>query len=71
MRLLRWAAEMACGSDAHVELGLATLDGLRRSELLQHEDVDLVDAVITVLLDRRVRASGLHAGTVQNVEGGS
>lgn len=52
MRLLRWAAEQATrGGDEEDawRVGLATLAALGRSELLQDEDQELIDAVLTAL----------------------
>jgi len=52
MRLLRWAAEQATSSEGAQDawrVGLATLDALGASELLQKEDQALIDAVLTAL----------------------
>jgi hypothetical protein len=53
MRLLRWAAEQATKSGNDQEdawrVGLATLEALGRSELLQEEDQVLIDAVLQAL----------------------
>ena len=46
LRTMRWAAEQAVSSDqATAVLGVATLEALRFSELLQPVDIALVDAV--------------------------
>jgi len=51
MRLMRWAAELAVDdTDRRAGVGLAALDALRESELLQDEDLDLVQAVAQSLL---------------------
>lgn len=47
MRMLRWASEQAASSDAtQARMGVAALDALSTSELLQEADQALVDAVI-------------------------
>jgi hypothetical protein len=46
MRMVRWAAELAISeSESESLLGVAALDALRFSELLQPADYDLVDRV--------------------------
>lgn len=46
MRMLRWASEQAVADDGRRSvLGVAALDGLRFSELLQPADYSLVDSV--------------------------
>jgi hypothetical protein len=52
MRLLRWAAEQATKDDSEGDawrVGLATLEALGRSELLQTEDQELIDSVLRAL----------------------
>jgi hypothetical protein len=52
MRLLRWAAEQATKGDDEADswrVGLATLEALGRSELLQAEDQELIDSVLQAL----------------------
>ena len=50
MRLLRWAAEQATrGEEDAWRVGLATLEALGRSELLQEEDHELIDSVLHAL----------------------
>jgi hypothetical protein len=52
MRLMRWAAELAVDEDLRrAGVGVAALDALQGSELLQDEDLDLVEAVAHSLLD--------------------
>ena len=52
MRMLRWASERATsGTDAEARMGLAALDALSDSELLQPPDQALVDAVLDSLLE--------------------
>ena len=53
MRLLRWAAELAVDSDVgRGGVGLAALDALGRSELVQEEDTSIVLAVLDAVLAR-------------------
>ena len=62
MRLLRWASEQAASSDhARARMGVAALDALSTSELLQEPDQALVDAVIDSLIElpvEEIEASG-------------
>lgn len=54
MRLLRWAAEQATAPEGQEDawrVGLATLQALGASELLQPEDQDLIDAVLVALYE--------------------
>jgi len=52
MRLLRWAVELALDSDERrAGVGIAALDALQESELLQDEDLDLVETVAQSLVD--------------------
>lgn len=52
MRMLRWASKHASSADdATARMGLAVLDALSDSELLQAPDQALVDAVIDSLLE--------------------
>lgn len=51
MRMLRWASEQAASSDpARAVMGVAALDALSTSELLQTPDQGLVDTVIDSIL---------------------
>lgn len=51
MHMLRWAAERAVESDERTSLmGVAALDALRFSELLQPVDYDLVDGVTDAVM---------------------
>lgn len=52
MRMLRLASEMAVKSGKASGIGVATLDALGRSELLQPPDQDLIDSVIRSALLR-------------------
>jgi hypothetical protein len=55
MRMLRWASEQAVSPQlATAGMGLAALDALRASELLQAPDRDLLDAVIDSLIEEPV-----------------
>lgn len=65
MRLLRWASEQAASSHpAKARMGVAALDALSNSELLQTPDQELVDAVIDSLIEKPVeeieQARGAH-----------
>jgi len=52
MRLPRWAVELALDSDERrAGVGIAALDALQESELLQDEDLDLVETVAQSLVD--------------------
>ena len=52
MRMLRWASEQAASEDsAKSRMGVAALDALSTSELLQEPDQNLVDAVIDSLIE--------------------
>ncbi len=52
MRMLRWASEQVTSAeDAKARMGLAVLDALSESELLQEPDQTLVDAVIDAVLE--------------------
>lgn len=52
MRMLRWASEQATSNeDGTARMGLAVLDALSESELLQQPDQALVDAVLLVVLE--------------------
>ena len=56
MRLLRWAAEQATSPDiAKARMGVAALDALSTSELLQDADRQLVSAVMAALIQETVR----------------
>ena len=51
MRVLRWAAELAVSDDqAHSRLGVAELGTLLRSELLDEEEKDFVQAALTAVV---------------------
>jgi hypothetical protein len=65
MRMLRWASEQAASADVSTALmGLAALDALSESELLQPADEALVDAVIDSLIadeEQEYREAGRDA----------
>lgn len=51
MRMLRWASEQAASAEPiKARMGIAALDALSSSELLQQPDSMLVDAVLDSLL---------------------
>lgn len=52
MRMLRWAGESAAAqaNDTLAAVGLAALDALGSSELLQAEDQDFIDRVLDAIL---------------------
>jgi hypothetical protein len=55
MRMLRWAAEMAAeASVVRSKVGLAALDALDGSELLQDDDQELITAVLRVVITPQV-----------------
>ncbi|MDQ1746276.1 MAG: hypothetical protein QOD07_539 [Frankiaceae bacterium] len=52
MRLLRWAAELALERDQRrAGVGIAAMDALQESELLQDEDLDLVETIAQSLVE--------------------
>lgn len=51
MRMLRWAAELAVAGGPGAEVGVAALDALTSSELLQPEDRQLIKAIVDVVVD--------------------
>lgn len=52
MRMLRWAAELAASDDpARIDVGVAALDALDDSELLQGDDQAFITAVLAAVLD--------------------
>jgi len=55
MRMLRWASEQAASEDsARSRMGVAALDALSTSELLQEPDQNLVDVVVDSLIEAPV-----------------
>jgi hypothetical protein len=69
MRMLRWASEQAASADiATSRMGVAALDALSTSELLQEPDQNLVDAVIDSLLEEPVDEIEEAVGEVDVVE---
>jgi hypothetical protein len=55
MRMLRWASEQAAAPEpTQARMGIAALDALSASELLQQPDQVLVDAVIDSLISDAV-----------------
>lgn len=52
MRILRWAAELAVDSDVgRSAVGVAALDALEESELLQRDDQALISAVLDAVVE--------------------
>ena len=69
MRMLRWASEQAAsGSDAKARIGVAALEALSSSELLQEPDQNLVDAVIDSLIEEPVDEIEEAGGDVDVIE---
>jgi hypothetical protein len=69
MRMLRWASEQAAsGDDAKSRMGVAALEALGTSELLQEPDQYLVDAVVDSLLDEPVEEIESAGGDVEVIE---
>jgi hypothetical protein len=69
MRMLRWASEHAASADdAKSRMGLAALDALGDSELLQKPDQALVDAVIDSLLQEPLEEIEALGDDVEVVE---
>ena len=61
MRMIRWAADLAASCLVpRSKVGLAALDALDESEMLQADDQGLISAVLTVLLASEVAA--YHGG---------
>lgn len=72
MRMLRWASEQAAsGEPAKAAMGVAALEALSTSELLQEADQALVDAVIDSLLEGPVQEFESLDGDVEVIEVGS
>lgn len=69
MRMLRWASEQAAsGEAAKARMGVAALDALSTSDLLQEADQTLVDAVIDSLIEEPVDVIEQAEGDVEVVE---
>jgi len=69
MRMLRWASEQAASQDVYKSrMGVAALDALSTSELLQEPDQNLVDAVIDSLIEEPVEEIEEAAGEVEVIE---
>jgi hypothetical protein len=69
MRMLRWASEQAASAEiAKSRMGVAALEALSTSELLQEPDQNLVDAVIDSLLEEPVEEIEESLGEVDVVE---
>ena len=67
--MLRWASELAgSGDPANARVGVAALDALSASELLQEPDQALVDAVIDSLIAEPVEAIEQAEGEVDVIE---
>jgi len=57
MRILRWAAELAVDGDvARSSVGVAALDALEESALLQDDDQPLISAVLDAVVEPAVDA---------------
>lgn len=69
LRMLRWASEQAASGDAaKARMGVAALEALSTSELLQEPDQDLVDAVIDSLIEEPVEEIEEVHGDVEVIE---
>ncbi|MEJ7772998.1 MAG: hypothetical protein WKF51_13935 [Geodermatophilaceae bacterium] len=69
MRMLRWASEQAASVEpAKARMGIAALDALSGSELLQEPDGIIVDAVLVSLLAEPVEQIEEGAGEVDVIE---
>jgi hypothetical protein len=69
MRMLRWASEQAASQDSYkARMGVAALDALSLSELLQEPDQMLVDAVIDSLIEDPIEEIEGALGEVEVVE---
>lgn len=69
MRMLRWASEQAASEEiAKSRMGVAALDALSTSELLQEPDQNLVDAVIDSLIEEPLDEIEEAVGEVEVVE---
>ncbi|MDK3256696.1 hypothetical protein [Blastococcus capsensis] len=69
MRMLRWASEQATSEeDAKARMGLAVLDALSDSELLQDPDQSLVDAVLDSVLEEPIEEIESSGSDVEVVE---
>ena len=67
--MLRWASEQAASYDAaKARMGVAALDALSTSELLQESDQDLVDAVIDSLIEAPVEEIEGVGGEAEVIE---
>lgn len=69
MRMLHWASEQAASVEpAKARMGIAALDALSGSELLQEPDGMIVDAVLVSLLAEPVEQIEEGAGEVDVIE---
>ncbi len=69
MRMLRWASEQAASTEpAQARMGIAALDALSSSELLQEPDGMIVDAVLDSLLAEPVEQIEDGPGEVDVIE---
>ena len=69
MRMLRWAAEQAVSTDEpKARLGVAALEALSTSELLQAPDDALLDAVLDAVLEGPVEQLEDAGGDAEVVE---
>lgn len=71
MRMLRWAAEQAVSSEpAQARAGVAALEALSTSELLQEADETLVDAILDSIIQDPVEVIEQAEGEVEVIEVG-
>lgn len=69
MRMLRWASEQAASAEpAKARMGIAALDALSGSELLQEPDGMIVDAVLDSLLEEPLEEIEEGPGEVDVIE---
>lgn len=67
--MLRWASEQAASAEpAKARMGIAALDALSGSELLQEPDGMIVDAVLDSLLEEPVEEIEEGPGEVDVIE---
>ena len=70
MRMLRWASEQAASSDqARANMGVAALEALTTSELMQEADRELVVAVVASLVQASLEAVENSADVVVQMVG--
>ncbi|HCB07554.1 MAG TPA: hypothetical protein PLZ93_17610 [Nocardioides sp.] len=63
MRLLRWAADHAARTDAQLaRLGVAALEALSESPLVQAADQSLLKSVLRIVVDEKYHGSARNGG---------